>query len=182
MVSSVTHRTRRTFGDMIFLHQLPPKRQLVFRWLPVHTEHKGTRPDEAFRFAVALKTPLHEQRLLPPHHRHLVDPPMARHTANAFLYMDAVIEVDKIREVMDSDPGERCVGAQAGAHRFEHRALSPDLGVAVHTGLGGRNASHGGFLHRGVAVTAVDADTADVMLMAEGDWLSPHNASFGHVG
>src|SRR6266581_4393492 len=106
--------------------------------------------------------------MLPPHQRHLVDPAMARHTANAFVDMDAVIEVDKIGQVMDSDPGERCIGAQAGTHGLEHGTLSPDLGVAVHTGLRRRNASHRGFLHKGVTVAAVDAETADVMLMAEG--------------
>ena len=91
----MTHRARgeQCFVDLVFLHQPPPQRQLVFRGLPIHAEDILTRSEKAFRLAVALQAPFHEERLRLPHQRHLIDSAMAGDAANALLHMDAVVEV-----------------------------------------------------------------------------------------
>src|SRR5262249_54788364 len=68
------------------------------------------------------------------------------------------------------------------AHRLEKRAVGEDLRVAVHAGLGRRNAGEGGFLDRGMAVAAVDAVAGDVPLVAELNRLFARDVRFGDPG
>jgi hypothetical protein len=56
------------------------------------------------------------------------------------LHVDAVIEVDEVREVVDADPLQRLVITEARADRLEVGAGRPDLRVAVDARLGGRDA------------------------------------------
>ncbi len=64
--------------------------------LPVHHEHRLAGTYVTFRIAVALQAPFHGQRLLFPGQRHLVNPPVARHTGDPFLNVDSMVEVDEI--------------------------------------------------------------------------------------
>src|SRR5688500_11957405 len=70
---------------------------------------------------------------------------------------------------MNAVPDQRLAGGEARAHGLEHRRGRPDLRVAVHAGRRRRDAGEAGRLNGRVAVAAVDAQSADVMLMAEGD-------------
>ena len=54
---------------------------------------------------------------------------------------------------------------------LEHRRIRPDLGMAVHAGLGRRNPRERGLLDRRMAVPAVDANAPDVVGVAELDGL-----------
>ena len=135
------------------------------------------RAHEPLRVAVAVEAPLHLQRVLLPHQRHLVDAAVAGRAAHALVHVGAVVEVDEVRQVVDLGPLDGDVGLEARAHRLEGGALVPDLRVAVHAGLGGRDAGVGRLLHRGVAVAAVDAHAAHVMRVAEG-----HRLLAGLVG
>ena len=72
---------------------------------------------------------------------------------------------------MDSDPFEWLVRAKAGTNRLEIRTISPDLLMAVHARLRGRNAGGRGCFHGGVAVAAVEAIIARVMLVTKLDRL-----------
>jgi hypothetical protein len=81
----VTISTFETLPNIVFLHEPPPQRALVFLWLPSHTEDELTRSDKPFRFAVALQAPLHLERLRLPHQRHAVHPAMAGDTANPLM-------------------------------------------------------------------------------------------------
>lgn len=131
---------------------------------------------------MALQAPLHLQRRFLPHKRHVVDPPMAGDTANALLDVDAVIKVDKVRQVVDARPHDRSIAAEAGAYGFEHRTRCPDLGMTGHTGLGRGQTGEGGLFDGGVTVSAVDAKATDVMFMAKRDRLRPHHACLRQVG
>src|ERR1700733_5214900 len=53
--------------------------------------------------------------------------------------------------------------------------------MAVHAGLGGRNAGETRSLNRRMAVAAVNAEPGDVMLMAEGNGLRPARSGVGNV-
>lgn len=54
--------------------------------------------------AVAIKTPLHFQRGDPHRQRHLVDTAVTGYAANAIRHVNAVIKVDKVRQVMNAPP------------------------------------------------------------------------------
>ena len=97
----------------------------------------------------------------------LVDAAVAGFTADALGDVDAVIEIHEVRQIVDADPVERLVVAEAGPHRLEVRAGVPDLRVAVDAGLGRRNARRRRHLNRRVAIAALDANAADMMLVAE---------------
>jgi hypothetical protein len=116
---------------------------------------------------VAVEAPFHLQRRLLDHQRHAIDAAVARFTADALADVDAVIEVDEVRQIVHADPVERLVVAEAGAHRLEVRAGVPDLRVAVDAGLGRRNAGRGRDLNRGMAIATLDANAAGVVLVAE---------------
>ncbi len=51
---------------------------------------------------------------------------------------------------MDSGPLNRFAAAKTLAHRFQHRTVRPDLRMAIHAGLGRRNARERALFDRGV--------------------------------
>ena len=117
--------------------------------------------------AVTIETPLHLKRILLPGKRHPVHSAVAALTADPFVDMNAVIEIHEIRQIVYARPINRGVGAETGAHRLQSRAGDPDLRMTVHASLGGRNVREAGGLHGGMAVAAIDPQTAYVMRVAE---------------
>jgi hypothetical protein len=57
---------------------------------------------------------------------------MASRTANALIYMNAMVEIRIVGEIVDPNPLNRLAGAKAGPDRFEIRTIGPDLLMAVH--------------------------------------------------
>src|SRR5262245_42499204 len=106
---------------------------------------------------------------------------MTAHTANALADVDAVVEVDEAGKIMHSRPGDRVVGTEALPHGGEHRAIGPNLRVTVHADLRGWNTGEAGYLYRGMAVAAIDAEPTDVVLVAERHWLLAHHTGLGYV-
>ena len=97
-------RTIRAPLDFIGFHQLQPFLPLIGLWLPFHVENLIARPNETFGLTMAFHTPLHVKRRDLPGERHLIDAPVAGGAADPFLHMDAVIEVNKFRKIMDTVP------------------------------------------------------------------------------
>ena len=166
----MARRTTRPILDVVGLDQLRSDLFLVFRHVR-EVEDLVLRPDVLLRRAMAGEAPLHRQRRLLVRQRHLVDAAMARGAANALGDVNAVIEADEVGQPVDTAPDERLAGGEAGANRLEHRRIRPDLRVAVHARLRRRNSGKARRLDGGMAVAAVDAESGDVMLMAERDWL-----------
>src|SRR5204862_7332577 len=71
--------------------------------------------------------------------------------------------------------------AKTGAHRLERRAGVPDLRVTIHTSLGGRDVGKAAGFYRGVTIPAVDADTSNVVRVAERHRLFPRLSSARRV-
>src|SRR5579871_1131092 len=84
--------------DVVFLHQLLPEFRLVRRRLIRNTENLISRPHVIFRMAVTLEAPRHFQRILGPGKRHLPNRAMTRRAANPLVDVNAVIEIDELRE------------------------------------------------------------------------------------
>jgi len=96
--------------------------------------------------------------------------------------MYAVIEIDEIRQIVDSCPLERAIFTIARPHGLERRAIRPHLRVAIHADLCGWNARERTFLDRRVAVPAINTNSRDVMLMAERHRLRANDSRFRKVG
>jgi hypothetical protein len=152
------------------------------RLLVAHVEYLIARTQILFRRAMAAQTPLHLQRFLLIHQWHLVDWTVAGVAANAFIDVNAVIEKDEVGELVHPRPLQRFSRLVAGADWFEQLRVGPDLRVAVHAGLGGRNASERRSFHARVTVPAIDPVVSNVVLVAELNRLTPRHALIGDVG
>jgi hypothetical protein len=160
--------------DVILLLQIDAFGDLGFRAIsrsPLHIENLFFRPHKVFRPAMTLKTPFHLQRASLRHYRHLIDAAMAGRTAHAFVNVNRVIEIGKVRQVVDADPFQRFTRLETRAHRFQVGTVRPNLLMTVHADGRGRNTGRGGSLNRRVAIAAINAVVADVVLMTELDWL-----------
>src|SRR5580704_10696223 len=116
----VTRRTTRNVShrsQIVFPYQIRAQRKLVSidfaiehhglvgRGLFVaHIEHLIARPQVFLRRAMTLQTPLHLQRSVVEHQWHPVDRAVAGVATHALVDVNAVIEVNEIREVVDPRP------------------------------------------------------------------------------
>ena len=182
--------TNSVFGDQVIAQRvlvgetlaIHLNRTYVGRRTIPHIKDLVTRPQILAGIAMAAKAPLHLQRLLLIHQWHGVNRAMTGVAADPFRDVDAVIEEDEVGKRVHPRPLQRLAGSIAGAYRFEQRRVGPNLRVAVHAGLGGWYSSKAGGLDRGVAVAAVNAESGNMMLVAEGDWLRLAHTGVGYIG
>lgn len=100
----VACRAARQRSDVVFFDEFPGKGELIGRRSILHVEDLLARPDKKLRRAMALETPIHMQRVDPPGERHLIDPAMTGVTTDALVYVNAMIEIDKSRQVVNARP------------------------------------------------------------------------------
>ena len=93
----------------VFRHELGAQLGLVRRRLIKRIKKVFTRPDVALRMTMTVETPSHIKSVGPPGNRHLADRTVACGAADAFLQVNAVVEIDKLRERIHSSPFERPV-------------------------------------------------------------------------
>ena len=105
------------------------------------------------------------------HQRHLVDAPVAGLAADALLHVDAVVEVDEVRQVVHAHPVQRLVVAEAGAHRLEDRLGVEQLPSGSSCTSWSAECRERRRLDRRVAVAAIDAVVGHVVQVAELDRL-----------
>src|SRR5436190_14951750 len=131
----MTCRTTRKLLDFVFLNQLSSERELIRGWRVIHAEDGLTRTHKAFRRAMTFETPVHVKCVLAPHQWHLVHTAVTRRTADSFMNVNAVVEVNEAGQVVNARPLNRTIRAEALAHRRQHWTVGPDLRVAVHADL-----------------------------------------------
>jgi hypothetical protein len=102
---------------------------------------------------------------------------MAVVAAYALVDVNAVVEEDVVRQIIGARPPERHARSITLPDRLQHFAVGPHLRMAVHARFGGRHAREAGLFHGCMAITAVKAQAADVMLMAERNRLRVDNAT-----
>ena len=154
-------------ADLILLFKGDAVCRLKIPILPLHVVDLGLRPDELLGLAMASKAPFHLERVFLINSGHIVYLPVACRTTNAFSYMNAVVEVGVLRQVVHTFPFDRSVISEACTDRLQIGAICPDLAMAVHTGLRRRHAGRRGGLNARVTVPAIDTVVARVMLVAE---------------
>ena len=128
---------------------------------------------------VAVDAPSHVESVGLPRDWHVSNRPVAGCATNSLVNVNAMIEINKVWQRIDAGPFNGIIGEIAIPHRLEHGAVHPDFGMATHAGVGWRNARERRIFHRNVAVPAVDAQSADVMFVAEGNGL---RVMHPHVG
>src|ERR1700674_5728620 len=74
---------------------------------PLHVENLFFWSHEILRSSMTLKTPFHLQRIRLRHYRHLIDSAMASRTAHAFIDVNRMIEIGKVRKIVHPDPLQR---------------------------------------------------------------------------
>src|SRR5207245_7518762 len=83
-------------------------------------------PSSLCPYTTLFRSPLHLERLRLPHERHAIHGPVARRAADAFVDVNAVIEVDEVRQIVDARPQDRLAGAKA--LRSEEHTLNSSHG------------------------------------------------------
>ena len=94
---------------------------------------------------MTVETPIHVERVFPPHQRHLVDPTVTGRTSNSPVNVNTVIEIDETWEIVHARPLNRLIRSKTFAHRLKHGTVGPNLRMAIHAGLGRRDAGEGTF-------------------------------------
>ena len=160
--------------QMIFPHQFAAERFLrgarmrrIVARVVMEVENFRARTKRSLGIAVALQAPLHLEARVLPHERHLIDCTMTARTADAFVHVNGMIEIDKARKIVNASPDNRLVFIPTVADRLKHLGIRPDLRMTRHADLCRRHSRKRRIFHRGVAIPAVDPQSANVMLMAE---------------
>ena len=132
---------------------------------------------------VAIKAPLHRHRLNLSDHFHLVDSTVTGNATDTFVDVGTVVEVNEVRQIVDSLPWNGFARLQTFANRTEQCAFRVDdakrttVGrgsistVAIAACCGRRDSRMAGFLDRVVAVTTVHLQLASVQFVTERNWL-----------
>ncbi len=176
MILPVAHAAiGELFGvNIVLLHEFVTEGGLVGR-RPVQVKNLLARTNELLRRAMTFETPFHVERVRLPGERHLIELPMTRRTTDAVVHMDAVIEKNKIRRVIDARPAQRSSRSEAFSNRREQWRVFPDLRVASHADFSGGHSGKRRFLDRRVTEPAIESEAIDMMLVAERHGLFERN-------
>ena len=116
---------------------------------------------------MAVQAPLHLQRILLIHERHFIHAAVTTGAADTFIHVDTVIEVHKVRQIVDARPLDRFAAAEAEPYGLEHGGVRPDQRMTIHAGFRRRNPGKAGVFNGSMAITAIQSQAGSVVLMAE---------------
>ena len=77
---------------------------LILRCLPLHVENLIYRPNVLFWVSMTGEALSHVKGLVLPGDRHLIDPPMAACATHSLSDVNAMIEINVIRQAVDPVP------------------------------------------------------------------------------
>lgn len=129
--------------------------------------------------AMAVQAELHRQRFLLRDNFHFVDATMTRNTTDTAIDVNAVIEINKIGQVVNSLPQDRFLAFEAQPDRLEQRAFGvndpqvtlalgrPIAAVAISTSCRRRNCRMRGFFNRVVTIPAIQFQLTRVQFVTE---------------
>ena len=165
--------TRRATGelgrrpDFVFDPQPGADLRLILRSDPIHVKYLISWPEHLFGPAMAVEAPLHQQGVGLKNQRHLVNFSVTGRAANAFIDVNAVIEIDEIRQMVHPDPLDGFIASIALTDRLKVGGSTEQNGMAVHASFRWGNPCIRGGFHARVAVSAVDPVVADVVFVAK---------------
>lgn len=129
--------------DVIFSYKFFACFELVRGRLPSHAKDLVKRTHIFCRVTMTIETPRHLERRGAHHQRHLVNLTMTCRTANALIYMNAVVEIYKIGKLIDAIPLNRHIRARARKDGRQHRARSKKLRMTIHARFRRRHSCKG---------------------------------------
>src|SRR4051812_31549693 len=103
------------------------------------------------------------QRLLAAHERHFVEAAVTGDAGNPFLDMNAVVEIDEVGKVMHPRPAQGTTRPKAFSDGSQRGTVAPDLAMALHTCLGGRNPGHARVFDARVTIAAINTQSTDMV-------------------
>jgi len=115
------------FLNLILFDQSFSELELIAWRLVVDAEHVRSGTDVLLRLAMTVDAPFHLQRLLLTHQRHQVHLAVTRRAPDALVHVNAVVEVDEIRQIVDTGPLNRLTGAETLPDRLEKGTVRKDL-------------------------------------------------------
>src|SRR5207237_3908408 len=107
------------------------------------------------------------------------DAAVAGDAADSCPHVHVVGEIGEVGKLVDANPAHRPPCGGTVPNRCERCAVPLHELMAVHAGLGGRNVRDSRSLDRGVTVSAIETELADVAPVAVRDGL---NGTVAHVG
>jgi len=114
---------------------------LIRRGFPAHVVNLIERPQRHLGVAMAVQTPLHQQRICLEHQRHLVHAAVARRAAYALIYVNAVIEINVIRQPVHLHTLNRSICPLTFANWFQVTDVIKEGRMAAHAGFCWRDSS-----------------------------------------
>jgi hypothetical protein len=151
----------------VLLYKPAPQSRLVGGLRVLHIENKISRPDVHFGIPVAVQAPRHRERLGLPGERHFVHTAVATGAADALVNVNTMIEIDKVRQVVNPGPLNGFAGSVTLPHGLQRRRHCPHFRMAIHACLSGRYTGEFRCLHRVMAIPAVNSKASGVMFMTE---------------
>ena len=91
--------------------------RLLTTRLPIEVKDLIYRSQIVLRVPMAFQTPAHRQSFLLEDHLHVIHLTMATHAADAAIHMYRMIEISKVRHLMNFYPIDRLPGLPAFANR-----------------------------------------------------------------
>jgi hypothetical protein len=168
--------------DTIFSYKLPTQFNLIARRLPAHGKNFFQGSNIAFGGAMTVQTPVHVQRFGFGDNWHLINPAMTGFAADALSYMNAMVKIDKISQIMNSNPGQRLIVFKTGSNRFQHGRFSGYLGMATHAGFSQRDAGKIRPLDRRMTIATIKPKPAHMEFKTIRERLGFRQTNLGQKG
>lgn len=144
--------------------------------------------DSLFRISMTIQAPFHRERLHLSDNLHFVNATVAFDATNATLHMGTVVEINKIRQIVNTFPLHRLVGFQTFTnwgkrlifrkHDSQRRTcLYTVSAMAISAGSRGWNAGMSSFFNRIVTITTIQLQHTRMGFVAERHrlpWLVTH--------
>jgi hypothetical protein len=107
--------------------------------LPIQIKDLTNGTQIVFGVAVAVQTPSHREWFFLVNDIHVIHVTVATRTADPPIDVHGMIEIGKIRYLMDLYPIDRISARPALSYRGQFRIVGFNLRMTIHAGLGGRN-------------------------------------------
>ena len=140
--------------------------------LPVQVKDLTDRPQIIFGMSMAVQAPTHRKRFLLVNNVHVIHLTVAADATDAAIDVHRMIEIRKIRHLVDLDPVDRIPALPTLPHRGQFGIIRLNLGVAIHAGLRGGNIRMRRNLHVRVTIPAIHAELRHMDVMRERHWLN----------
>lgn len=135
--------------------------------LPIQVKNLVDRTQVIFGMAMALQAPAHRERFLLVNSIHVVHLTVAAHAAYTAIDVHRMVEICKIRDLVDLQPADRLPALPALLHGGQLRVIGLYLRMAIHAGLRCRDIRVGRNIDVGMTIPAIHAELGHMDVVRE---------------